>query len=129
MFQIFSNQNPVLQISKSSFSYMRLHENNCDISLFLQIDNSLNSLTHFTQSMQIIPKYGNEIICANIIAAMGDFVVSKKINYTCITLSQNKFVLPYSPTAVNLSKCKKTLYFLCKNKKCFMATSMKISSS
>ena len=34
-----------------------------------------------------------------------------------MALSQNKFVLPDLPIAVNLSKYKKTLCFLCKDKK------------
>ena len=45
MFQISSNQNPTSQIAELDSLYMRLHRNNYDISLFLQIDNSLNFLT------------------------------------------------------------------------------------
>jgi len=45
MFQISSNQNPTSQIVELDSLYMRLHRNNYDISLFLQIDNSLNFLT------------------------------------------------------------------------------------
>jgi len=36
MFQISSNQNPIPWITEPDFSYMRLHENNCNISLSLQ---------------------------------------------------------------------------------------------
>jgi len=50
-------------------------------------------------------------------AIMEDFVVSKKINYICITLGQNRFVLPNLSITTNLSKCEKKLYFLCKSKK------------
>jgi len=50
-------------------------------------------------------------------AAMEDFVVSKEINYAYIALSQNKFVLSDSSITINLSKCEKTLCFLCKSKK------------
>jgi len=45
IFQISSDQNSAPQIAKSNSSYIRLYGNNCDISLFLQIDSSLNSLT------------------------------------------------------------------------------------
>ena len=45
IFQISSDQNSAFQIAKFNSSYIRLHGNNCDIPLFLQIDNSLNSLT------------------------------------------------------------------------------------
>ena len=48
---------------------------------------------------------------------MEDFVVSKKINYACIALSQNKFILPNLSIAMNLSKYKKVLCFLYKSKK------------
>ena len=51
------------------------------------------------------------------IATIEDFVVSKKINYAYIALSQNKFVLLDLPIAMNLSKCEKTLCFLYKDKK------------
>ena len=37
--------------------------------------------------------------------------------YTCMALSQNKFVLSNLPLAMNLSKYKKALYFLYKSKK------------
>jgi len=49
--------------------------------------------------------------------AMEDFVASKEINYACMALSQNKFVLPDLSIAVNLSKYEKALCFLCKGKK------------
>jgi len=48
---------------------------------------------------------------------MEDFIVSKEINYTYITLSQNKFILPNLLITVKFSKCEKTLYFLYKGKK------------
>jgi len=53
-------------------------------------------------------------------AVMEDFVISKKINYIYIVLSQNKFVLPDSLIAVNISKCEKALCFLCKSKKVYL---------
>ena len=57
--------------------------------------------------MQIVLKYDNVILYANIMAVVEDFVVSKKINYTCIASSQNRFVLSNLFTTVNLSKYKK----------------------
>ena len=51
MFQIFSDQDFASQITKSDSTYMRLYENNCDIPLSLQIDDSLNSLIQSTQFM------------------------------------------------------------------------------
>ena len=67
--------------------------------------------------MQTVLKCNNIISCANTMAAMKDFVASKEINYTCMALSQNRFVLPDLPIAMNLSKYKKALCFLCKDKK------------
>ena len=96
---------------------MRLYENNCDISLSLQIDDSLNSLTQSTQLVQTVLKYNYIISCTNTIAAMKDFVAMKKINYACMALNQNRFILPNLPIAVNLSKYKKALCSLCKGKK------------
>ena len=116
IFQIFSNQDFVSQITKLNFPYMRLYENNCDISLSLQIDDSLNSLTHSTQFVQTILKYDYIILCTNTMAAMEDFVALKKINYVCMASSQNRFILPNLPITVNLSKYKKALYSLYKNK-------------
>jgi len=72
---------------------MRLYENNYNIPLSLQIDNSLNSLTQSTQSIQTI------------------------LNYAYIALNQNRFVLPGSPITVNISKYENMLCFLCKSKK------------
>ena len=43
--------------------------------------------------------------------------MSSRFNHACIALSQSKSVLPDSPIAVNLSKCEKALYFLCKGRK------------
>ena len=40
-----------------------------------------------------------------------------RVNYAYIALSQNEFVLLDSPITINLSKCEKALYFLCKGKK------------
>jgi len=117
IFQISSNQNFVSQITKLNFSYIRLYKNNCNITLSLQIDKLLNSLTQSTQIMQTILKYDNIILCTNIIAKMKDFIALKEINYTCIASSQNKFVLSNSPIAVNLSKYRKILYSLYKSKK------------
>jgi len=59
---------------------MRLHGNNCNIPLFLQIDNLPNSLTQSIQSMQNVLKCDNTILCTNRMAVIEDFVVSKKIN-------------------------------------------------
>jgi len=91
--------------------------NNYNISLFLQIDNSLNSLTQFTQFMQNVLIYNSAIFYANVVAVMENFVISKEINYAYMVLSQNKFILSNSSIAVNISKCEKTLYFLYKSKK------------
>ena len=55
-------------------------------------------------------------------AVIEDFVILKEINYTYIVLSQNKFVLPDSLIAVNISKCEKILYFLYKSKKAYLYT-------
>jgi len=66
---------------------MKLYRDNCDISLSLQIDSSLNFLTQSTQSMQTILKYNNSITYANIMAIIKDFVVSSRIHYTCIALN------------------------------------------
>jgi len=75
------------------------------VPLFLQVDSSLNFLT---QSIQLY---------TNVVIAIKDFIGSSRVNYTCMVSSQSKFVLPGLPTAVNLSKYIKALYFLCKGKK------------
>jgi len=67
--------------------------------------------------MQTILKYDNATICTNIITTIKDFIVPKDINYACIALSQNKFILPNSSITINLSKCEKALCFLCKSEK------------
>jgi len=67
--------------------------------------------------MRTILECDNAIICTNIVVAMEDFIVSSRINYTCIALSQSKFVLSNSSITVNLSKCVKILCFLCIDKK------------
>ena len=69
--------------------------------------------------MQTVLKYNNIILYTNIMAAIEDFVALKEINYICMASSQNRFVLPDSPIAVNLSKCEKTLCSLYKGKKAF----------
>ena len=46
-----------------------------------------------------------------VIAIIKDFIVSKEINYVYMAPSQNRFVLPNLPIAVNLSKYEKTLCF------------------
>ena len=84
IFQISSNQDLVSQITKLN---IRLYKNNCNITLSLQIDKLLNSLTQSTQIMQTILKYDNIILCTNIIAKMKDFIALKEINYTCIASS------------------------------------------
>ena len=91
---------------------MRLHENNYNISPFLQIDNSLNFLTRFIQSIQTALKFENATTYTNVITAMENFIVSKKINYVYMTSSQSRFVLPNLSIAVNLSKYEKALCFL-----------------
>ena len=48
---------------------------------------------------------------------MEDFIGSSRVNYAYMASSQNRFVLPNSLIIMNLSKCKKILYFLCKGKK------------
>ena len=67
--------------------------------------------------MQNFLRCDNTIIYINMIAIMEDFIVSKEINYVYMALSQSKFVLLDLFIAVNISKCEKTLCFLCKNKK------------
>ena len=66
IFQISSDQNSAFQIAKFNSSYIRLHGNNCDIPLFLQIDNSLNSLTQSIQSMQTVFECNNKILYTNV---------------------------------------------------------------
>jgi len=66
IFQISSDQNSAFQIAKFNSSYIRLHGNNCDIPLFLQIDNSLNFLTQFIQSMQTVFECNNTILYTNV---------------------------------------------------------------
>ena len=48
---------------------------------------------------------------------MKDSIGLSRVNYAYIALSQNEFVLLDSPITINLSKCEKALYFLCKGKK------------
>ena len=43
---------------------------------------------------------------------MKDFIVLSRVNYTCMTLSQGKFVLPNLPIAMNLSKYEKVLQLI-----------------
>jgi len=81
------------------------HDNQLYVPFPFQVDDSLNSLT---QSIQ--PYTNVSIVIMN-------FIGSSRVNYAHITSSQNRFVLPNSTIAVNLSKCKKALYFLCKGKK------------
>jgi len=75
------------------------------MSFPFQVDDLLNSLT---QSIQL---------CTNVGVVIEDLIGSSRVNYTCMASSQNKFVLPDSPIAVNLSKCEKALYSLYKGKK------------
>ena len=56
------------------------------MSLFLQIDDSLNFLTQFTQLMWNILKYDDIITYTNIITAIKNFVFSKRISYAHIVL-------------------------------------------
>ena len=70
-----------------------------------QVDNSLNFLTQSIQSY------------TNIAIIIKNSIGSSRVNYIYITLSQNEFVLPSLLIAMNLSKYKKTLCFLCKGKK------------
>ena len=83
---------------------MRLYENNCDISLSLQIDDLLNFLTQSTQLVQTVLKYDYIISCTNTMAAIEDFVAMKKINYTCMASSQNRFILPNLPIVLNVKR-------------------------
>jgi len=109
---------------------MRLYKNNCDIPLFLQIDDSLNSLTQSTQLIQTVFKCDNIIPYTNTITAMKDFVALKEINYICMASSQNKFVLSNLLIAVNLSKYVKRLYVLyIRVKKHLIAAFMKMNGS
>jgi len=78
---------------------MRLYENNCDISLSLQIDDLLNSLTQSTQLVQTVLKYNYIISYTNTMAAMKNFVAMKKINYACIVmgrLGHEQFLFSFS---------------------------------
>jgi len=45
MFQIYSDQDLAPQIAKPDSPYIRLYGNNCDVPLFLQINDLLNFLT------------------------------------------------------------------------------------
>ena len=47
---------------------------------------------------------------------MKDIVALKKIYYACMASSQNGFILPNLPIAVNLSKYKKALWSLYNDK-------------
>ena len=96
---------------------MRLYKNNCNISLFLQINDLLDFLTQFTQSMQTVLKCDNAISYANVMAVIENFVVLNKINYVYMALSQKRFVLLDLHIVVNLSRCEKTPCFLCRSKK------------
>ena len=129
MFQTSNDQNFVSQLAEPNFSYMRLYENNCNIPLFLQIDNSLNFLTQSTQFMQTVLKCDNAILYANTMAIMKNFVVSKKINYICMASSQNRFVLPGLPITIDLSEYKKVLCFLYKGKKALYGSFIKMNGS
>jgi len=51
MSQISSDQDSIFQITKLNPLYIRFHGNNYDVSLSLQIDDLLNSLTQSIQSM------------------------------------------------------------------------------
>jgi len=48
---------------------------------------------------------------------MKDFIGLSRVNYAYMASSQNGFVLPDLPIAINLSKYKKALYSFCKGKK------------
>jgi len=65
-----------------------------------QVDDLLNFLTQFIQ------------LCTNVGIVMEDFIRSSRVNYIYIASSQNGFVLPDSPIAINFSKCEKTLLFV-----------------
>jgi len=62
--------------------------NNCNIPLFLQINNSLNFLTQFIQLVQIILKYDNIILYTNIKTVMKDFVILKRYYVFCIRVKK-----------------------------------------
>ena len=70
-----------------------------------QVNNLLNSLTQPIQP------------CTNVDVVIKDSIGSSRVNYVCMALSQNEFILPDSSIAVNLSKCEKTLCSLCMDKK------------
>ena len=48
---------------------------------------------------------------------MEDSIGLSRVNYVYMASSQNGFVLSDLPIAVNLSKCEKALWSLCKSKK------------
>ena len=79
--------------------------------------------------MQTVLECNNAILYANTMIIMKNFIVSKKINYVCVTLSQNRFVLPSLPITMDLSEYKKVLYFLYKDKKAFYGSFIKMNSS
>jgi len=75
------------------------------MSFPFQVDNLLNFLT------QSIQPY------TNIAIVIEDSIGPSRVNYICMALSQNGFVLSNSPITINLSKCEKVLYSLYKGKK------------
>jgi len=78
--------------------------------------------------MQTVFKCNNAISYTNIIAVIEDFVVLNKINYVCIASSQNRFVLPNLPIAMDLSKYEKVLCFYVRVKKYLIVAFMKINN-
>ena len=81
------------------------HDNQLYVYFPFQVDNSLNSLTYSIQ------------LCINITIVMKDSIGSSKVNYICIALSQNRFVLSNLLITMILSKYEKALCSLYKGKK------------
>jgi len=84
--------------------------------LFLQIDNSLNFLTQSIQSY------------TNIVTTIENFIISSRVNYTCIASSQNKFVLPDLSITMNFSNVRRYYISYIRVKKCSIAAFTKMNN-
>jgi len=79
--------------------------------------------------MQTVLKCDNAISCANVMAAMKDFVVWKKINYAYIVLGQNRFILPNYLLLWIFLNMKRHCVSYIRIEKCLMAAFMKMNGS
>ena len=67
--------------------------------------------------------------CTNVVIVMENSIESSRVNYAYMASSQNRFVLPDLPIAINLFECKR-YYALCvRVKKHLMAAFMKMNGS